>query len=199
MAITKKVISTITLCIICFAFGFLFGMDLNGTRTKFNQFLSNIHSKQQSPTMRKQIIDSFSYECNSTHLWSIRLADANYFRLARLLPCRTVEYAGGPRPSTIDSCDQSLENEYSLPNILQAQKWLYDHQHLADCTNKRFAIIHNYAPSGFGSTVHQIAWAFGMALADDRIVVYENPGNWVRKIELIKIKFRQQFMFVQLH
>jgi len=128
----------------------------------------------------------------------MRLADENYFRLARLLPCRTVRYVGGGQPGTIDSCDQSLENEYSLPNILKAQKWLYDHQHPADCTNKRFAIIHDYALSGFGSTVHQIVWAFGMALADDRIAVYEKPGNWVRKIELLEIKLRQQYIYIRV-
>jgi hypothetical protein len=148
---------------------------------------------------KQKIIDSFSYGCNSTHLWSMRLADENYFHLARLLPCRTVEYSGGPQPAKIDSCNQSLENEYSLPNILKAQKWLYDHQHPADCTNKRFAIIQDYALSGFGSTVHQIAWAFSMALADDRIAVYGKPGHWVRKIKLMEIKFRQQFISVQFH
>jgi hypothetical protein len=48
--------------------------------------------------------------------------------------------------------------------------------------NKRFAIIYNFASSGFGSTVHQIAWAFGKALADDRIAVYQRPENWVSQI-----------------
>ena len=84
-------------------------------------------------------------------------------------------------PFTMDGCDHSSANEFSLPNILQAQKWLYDHQHPSDCSNKRFAIIHSFAPSGFGSTVHQIAWAFGIALSDNRIAVYETPGNWVRQ------------------
>ncbi|CAF1341964.1 unnamed protein product, partial [Rotaria sp. Silwood1] len=42
----------------------------------------------------------------------------------------------------------------------------------------KFAIIQNFAWSGFGSTIHQIAWAFGMALAENRIAVYETPGYW---------------------
>jgi len=196
MTRTAKVTLAIAASILCFALGFLFGTDFNGAIPKLNVIsYSNIYADEKSSMMNKQqIIDSFSHGYNGTHLWSMRLADENYFRLARLLPCRTVEYAGGPRPSTIDSCDQSLENEYSLPNILQAQKWLYDHQHPADCTNKRIAIIHKFAYSGFGSILHQIAWAFGMALADDRIAVYAKPGNWVRKIELLEIKFRQQFI-----
>jgi len=114
----------------------------------------------------------------------MRLADENYFRLARLLPCHNVSYiyGGSPLPGIIDTCDYSSTNEFSLPNLLQAQKWLYDHQHPQDCSNKRFAIIHMFALSGFGSTVHQIAWALGTALGDDRIAVYETPGNWVRQI-----------------
>jgi hypothetical protein len=148
---------------------------------------------------KQQIIDSFSYGCNSTHLWSMRLADANYSRLARLVICRTVRYYGGPQVGVINSCDESSENEFSLRNLLQAQKWLYDHQHPADCTNKRFAIIYNYAVAGFGSIIHQIAWAFGMALADNRIAVYETPGNWVRNLKLIEIKPWKRFISVQLH
>jgi hypothetical protein len=67
-----------------------------------------------------------------------------------------------------------------------------------NCSNKRFAIIHNFAPSGFGSTVHQIAWAFGMALADDRIAVYQTPGNWVRQIfDRVEIKCTRQLISVQ--
>jgi hypothetical protein len=128
----------------------------------------------------------------------MRLADKNYFRLAHLLPCRSVKYSAGPQPATIDSCDQTSANEYSIPNILEAQKWLYDHQHPADCTNKRFAIIQNFAWSGFGSTVHQIAWAFGMALVEDRIAVYQTPGKWVRNIDSIEIKSRQQSLSIYL-
>jgi hypothetical protein len=200
MTTTTKIIFVIILFIVSFTFGLFFGTNFNETRRKLNIiFSSNISSNQNSSTKNKQqIIDSFSYGHNATHLWSMRLADENYYRLARLLPCRIVQYTRGIKPGTIDSCDQSLESEYSLPNILQAQKWLYDHQHPADCTNKRFAIIHSYAWSGFGSTVHQIAFAFGMAVADDRIAVYEKPGNWVRKIELIEMKLRQQIIYVQL-
>ncbi len=110
----------------------------------------------------------------------MRLADENYFRLASILPCRNVSYVHGPIPGKIDSCDHSSQNEFSLPNLIQAQKWIFEHQNPRDCSNKRFAIIQNYAPSGFGSTVHQIAWAFGKALGDDRIAVYETPENWVR-------------------
>ncbi|CAF4700991.1 unnamed protein product, partial [Rotaria sp. Silwood1] len=60
----------------------------------------------------------------------------------------------------IDSCNYSSTNEYSIENTLQAQKWLYEHQHPMNCTNRKFAIIQNFAWSGFGSTIHQIAWAF---------------------------------------
>jgi len=201
MTRATKIIFFIILFIVCFTFGFFFGTNFNETKSKLNIIFSlDINSNQNSSMKNKQqIIDSFSYGHNATHLWSMRLADENYFRLARLLPCRTVEYIHGPKPGTIDSCDQSIENEFSIPNILQAQKWLYDHQHPADCTNKRFAIIYNYALSGFGSTVHQVAWAFGMALADDRIAVYHKPGNWVRKIKFIEIKPCQWFISVQLH
>ncbi|CAF1448574.1 unnamed protein product, partial [Rotaria sp. Silwood1] len=102
--------------------------------------------------------------------------DENYFRLARILPCRIVEYS---RKENIDTCDYSSKNEFSIQNTLLTQKWFYEHQHPINCTNKRFAIIQNYAWSGFGSTVHQIAWAFGAAIADNRIAVYKIPGNWL--------------------
>ena len=114
-----------------------------------------------------------------TYLWWLPLADDTYFRLARLIPCRTVEYVGGPKLDKVDSCANSTTNDFTIENSIHAQQWLYDHQHPSNCTNQRFAIIRKHAWSGFGSTVHQVVWAFGMALAQNRIAVYEAPGNWV--------------------
>ncbi|CAF5123717.1 unnamed protein product, partial [Rotaria sp. Silwood1] len=119
--------------------------SFNETKDKIRiLFSSNIKLNQRSSNSHQQSIKS-SYGYNTTHLWSMRLADENYFRLAQLLPCRIVEYSGGPKIDKIDSCDHSSKNEFSIQNILQAQHWLYEHQHPIDCTNKRFAIIQNYA------------------------------------------------------
>jgi hypothetical protein len=180
MTITKKV----TTVIVALIFGFLFGSGYIGIRSNLNLIYSTTRQSNEnlSKTSKQSIIESFPDGYNSTHLWSMRLADENYFQLARLLPCRIVSYTRGPKPANIDSCDHSSTNEFSLPNLIQAQKWIYDHQHPTNCSNKRFAIIYHYAPSGFGSTVHQIVWAFGTALGDDRIAVYQTPENWVRQI-----------------
>lgn len=132
-------------------------------------------------TYEKEYLQSFSFAYNVTHLWSIRLPDDNYYRIVRLLPCRTVDYTGGPSTEPFNSCDQATLKQYSIKSALEAQKWLYDHQNPADCSNKKFAVIYQYATSGFGSTIHQILWAFGVALGEDRIAVYEKPGNWVKK------------------
>ncbi|CAF3880191.1 unnamed protein product [Rotaria sp. Silwood1] len=176
-----KITFAIVVLIVCFAFGFLLGPSFHQARIPLNRSYSlDIQSKQQ-------IIHSFPPVYNSTHLWSMRFVDENYFRLARLLPCQIVEYIGGPKIDKIDSCNYSSTNEYSIENTLQAQKWLYEHQHPMNCTNRKFAIIQNFAWSGFGSTIHQIAWAFGMALAENRIAVYETPGYWVRQIDTIEI------------
>ena len=148
-------------------------------------FISNIELSHDLATTNKQrLVESPSFEPNVTHLWSLRLPNQDYFRLASLLPCQTVEYTGGPESAKMNSCDHSSSNEFSIPNILQAQKWLYEHQHPADCSTSRFAIIHSFASSGIGSTVHQIASAFSMALAEDRVAVYERPGNWVSSISM---------------
>jgi hypothetical protein len=141
-------------------------------------------SHQELKPIEQQTLQSFSFAYNITHLWSIRLPDENYYRMARLLPCRTVNYTGGPKVEPLNSCDQSTFKQYSVEAAVHAQKWIYEHQHPADCKNKKFAVIHQYAWSGFGSTVHQILWAFGVALGDDRIAVYETPGNWVRKYRI---------------
>jgi hypothetical protein len=184
MARKVKITFAIIVSIFCFTFVFLLGSDFIDTRQTLNRIFSAVLPSNQdlSKIDKQRIIGSFSYGPTSTHLWSMRLADENYFRLARLLPCRNISYSGGPSPDNIDSCDHSSTNEFSLPNLIQAQKWLYDHQHPMNCSNKRFAIIYNFASSGFGSTVHQIAWAFGKALADDRIAVYQRPENWVSQI-----------------
>jgi hypothetical protein len=180
------VINKIRFRIIGWISGFIFGVLICSSYirrlTNFDLLHLGIYqSSQNLLTIYKQyIIQPFDDENNSTHLWSMRLADENYFRLASILPCRNVSYVHGPIPGKIDSCDHSSQNEFSLPNLIQAQKWIFEHQNPRDCSNKRFAIIQNYAPSGFGSTVHQIAWAFGKALGDDRIAVYETPENWVR-------------------
>jgi hypothetical protein len=196
MARTVKIIFVIIAYVFCFIFGFLLGLDLSGTQPKRNFIFGAVLQPNEhlSTTYKQYLIESFPDGYNSTHLWSMRLADENYFRLARLLPCRNVSYARGPTPANIDSCDHSSTNEFSLPNRIKAQKWLYDHQHPTNCSNKRFAIIHNFAYSGFGSTVHQIVWAFGMALADNRIAIYQAPGNWVSQIfDHIEIKCIRQF------
>ena len=182
MAQTIKILFIIIASVSCFIFGFFLSSDVTTTQHKINLIFSAISelNKKFSITYKQYTNQSFADGYNSTHLWSMRLADQNYFQLASLSPCRNVSYAGGPTPANIDSCDHSSENEFSLPNLISAQKWIFEHQNPSDCSNKRFAIIHNFASSGFGSTVHQIAWAFGMALADDRIAVYQTPGNWVR-------------------
>lgn len=184
MTQTAKRSLIIITSIALFAFGFLLVSSYTRTSRKVNLIYSALPPSNQNSLIsnKKHIIDSFPYGHNSTHLWSMRLADESYFRLTRLLPCRNASYTGGPEPNTVDPCDHSANNEFSLPNILQAQKWLYDHQHPPDCSNKRFAIIHNFASSGFGSTVHQVAWALGVALAENRIAVYKTPGNWVREL-----------------
>jgi len=173
----------IFICLLCFGAGFLYCANFSMTRKTLNLMFSTvIGSTDNTPIVNidKKESTSLSFPgYNGTHLWSWKLADETYDRIAQMIPCRTVNYTRGPRPGIIDSCDESSNNEFSLTNILQAQKWLYEHQHPADCSNKRFAIIHRTAPSGFGSTIHQVAWAFGIALAQDRIAVYKSPGNWV--------------------
>jgi hypothetical protein len=181
-SITKpvKTIFALTALVIFFAFGFLTGSGYNQRRNKFNlMFSSDIESNKVSSLNKQEIFKPVFSEHNSTHLWSMRLADENYFRLAHLLPCRVVNYTSGPKIDPVDSCDHSSTNEYSRSNTLQAQKWLYEHQHPANCSDKRFAIIEKYAVSGFGSIFHQIVWAFSVAIAENRIAVYQTPGNWV--------------------
>ena len=154
----------------------LFAFLLNSkfsSRNKSEPILSPVINKQQ-------IINPVRYEVNSTHLWSIRLADENYFNLSDRLPCRTVKYRRGQKTEIINSCDHSPTNEYSIQNTFEAQKWLFEHQHPRDCSNKRFAIIRTFANTGIGSTIHQLAWTFGKAIAQDRIVLYDTPGNWVK-------------------
>jgi hypothetical protein len=168
-----KIIFGIIAFVLCIVLSVFVGSNLIRTRSKLQFTFSSY--KQKS-------IESFPYQQNTTHLWSIRFADENYFRLASLLPCRTINYTAGPIKimNELDSCDNSSTKEFSVENSLKAQKWLYEHQHPMDCTNKRFAIIRNFAWSGFGSALHQIVWAFGTAIADNRIAVYAKPGNWVR-------------------
>jgi hypothetical protein len=169
--------------VVIFVLGVLVGSNLNGINEKTHVLYSssNTKSDKQLKPINKQILKSFSFAYNITHLWSMRLADENYYHIARVLPCRTVNYVGGPKPEAMDSCNQTTINEFSVESSLHAQKWIYEHQHPANCSNKKFAIIHNFAWSGFGSTLHQVVWAFGEALAQDRIAVYKIPGNWVRK------------------
>jgi hypothetical protein len=139
--------------------------------------------KKAPPTFEEEARQSFSHAYNGTHLWSMRLADENYERIARAIPCRTVEYVGGPHPEKMDTCDPTTRAEFSVESTVQAQKRLFEHQNPADCSNKKIAILHQYAWSGFGSTIHQIVWALGIALSQDRIVVYQTPGNWVSRSE----------------
>jgi len=169
--------------VVIFVLGVLVGSNLNGTNEKRHVLYlsSNKKPDKQLESFRKQ----FSFAYNTTHLWSMRLADENYYHIARLLPCRTVNYVGGPKPEPMDSCNQTTIKEFSVETSLYAQQWIYEHQHPANCSNKKFAIIHNFAWSGFGSTLHQVVWAFGEALAQDRIAVYKTPGNWVRKLNLV--------------
>jgi hypothetical protein len=169
-----------------FILGILIGYTFNETKKQsdaiYSQLiLSDTTLDEDIKGIKQKALKTFSFAYNITHLWSMRLANKNYYDLARLLPCRTITYVGGPTNETTNSCDQSTLNEFSIERTLFAQKWIYEHQNPPDCTNKKFAILKNFAWSGIGSTIHQIVWAFGTALAQDRIVVYHTPGNWVRQ------------------
>ena len=155
--------------------------DYSGSDESDDPFSSS-KAKARS-TFEQEARQSFSHAYNGTHLWSMRLADEKYERIARALPCRSVEYVGGPHPEKLDNCDQATRDEFSVESTVQAQKWLYEHQNPGDCSNKKIAILHQYAWSGFGSTIHQIVWALGLALSQNRIVVYRTPGNWVSRFD----------------
>lgn len=176
----KKRLSMILVALAtCIAIGYLFGMDYCVRNTRW----TNLYSPLLRVATNKKEISQVSWKIfegyNGTHLWSMRLADEEHYRLARLMPCRNVSYTGGPKIDQVDGCDYSSNNEFSVTNTIEAQKWLFEHQNPANCSDKNFAIIGNFAWSGFGSVAHQVVWAFGMALAENRIAVYRNPGNWV--------------------
>jgi len=161
-------------CLLCVQLGYLSWRKSNITRDIYD--------------VTNKSVDLFFPGYNGTHLWSWKLRDHIYSEVANAIPCRIIDY-GGPT-SVINRCDKSDSNEFSLPNLILAQKWIYQHQHPVDCSNKRFAIIHQMASSGFGSTVHQIAWAFGMALSEGRIAVYKSPSNWVITHKKVTFLFR---------
>jgi heme/copper-type cytochrome/quinol oxidase subunit 2 len=172
-----------------FIFGVLMGYTVNGRKREsyvmYSEPSSDTNLDEDITSIKEQTLKSFSFAYNTTHLWSMRLADKNHYDITRSLPCRTVIYVGGPTNESMNSCDQSTSNEYSIKATIHAQKWLYEYQNPRDCANKKFAIIRNFAWSGFGSTVHQILWAFGTALGLDRIAIYQTPGNWVRHYQII--------------
>ncbi|CAF1115859.1 unnamed protein product [Rotaria sordida] len=109
----KSIFGLISFALV-FVFGFLLGSSFNETNSKIHlTFSPNIQLNPRSSTNNQQSIKSSSYEYNSTHLWSIRLADENYFRLAHLLPCRIVEYSGGP--NLYGACNSSTPDCVFLP------------------------------------------------------------------------------------
>ncbi|CAF1312508.1 unnamed protein product [Adineta steineri] len=167
--------------ILIFIVGVFIGLNLN--KTDIKPFIlyssSNMILQEELESNQQQSLNAFSFAYNTTHLWSMRLADENYYRIIRRLPCRTVNYVDQSINETMNHCSQTTINEFSVKETVNAQKWFYEHQHPVDCSNKKFAVIHNYAWSGIGSTIHQVVWAFGEALAQNRIAVYETPGNWV--------------------
>lgn len=173
---TGRLILSLFVLIAVFAFGYFYGI---GSCFKIDQFKWNFLMKT-GPSSRKSSSSLILFEgLTKTHLWSMRLADENHYRLARLLPCRNVSYTGGPKVDQIDTCDFSSTNEFSVENTIQAQTWIFQHQNPSNCSEKRFAVIDHHAWSGFGSVAHQVVWAFGMALAENRIAVYKKPSNWV--------------------
>lgn len=149
-----------------------------GTDSSAKMKLGRAQSLKKASNLIERF-SSFSTGYNATHLWSMRLADETYFRMASQIPCRSVEYVGGPNPEKMNPCDQATMDEFSVESTLEAQQWLYEHQHPRDCSDKKIAVLYQFAWSGFGSTVHQIVWAFGVALSQGRIAVYQTPGNWV--------------------
>ena len=171
--------------IVIFVVGVFVGSNLKKLNEEQHVVYSSSNRKPDKdlPSTKEQILKSFSFTSNTTHLWSMRFADENYYRIARRLPCRTVNYVGGTKNETMNPCTQATIDEFSIETTLHAQKWIYEHQHPANCSNKRFAIIHTYAWSGFGSTLHQVVWAFGTALSQGRIAVYQTPGNWVKTFD----------------
>jgi hypothetical protein len=130
---------------------------------------------------RHGILSSSSFESNSTHLWSMPLANEISFHLSKLLPCRIVQYeVGRSSRDQINSCNHSPKQEFSIERTLDAQKWIYHHQNPSNCANQQFAIIDNIYKSSFPSSIEFITSAFANALAQDRIALYATPTNWVK-------------------
>lgn len=175
----------------CWTTGYLFGANYCKLFTSVSTTMrSNIRwmpGSESIPMSSRSTLTPFE-GFNFTHLWSWRVADDNYYRLARLIPCRTINYTAKDRVEPMNTCDYSPNNEFSVANTVHAQKWLFEHQNPTNCTNKRFAIIESFAWSGFGSVIHQVLWAFGMALAEDRVAVYGQPGNWVIVLARLSIR-----------
>ncbi|CAF3319845.1 unnamed protein product [Rotaria socialis] len=115
-----------------FVIGILMGSTLFGIKEQ--QFIiyplvsENVIVDETSQPPKKQMSTSYSSTHTKSQLWSMYLADENYYRIAGLLPCRTVEYTGGPKPHIMDSCDQSIIDEFSVEATIHAQKWIYEHQ-----------------------------------------------------------------------
>lgn len=168
-----------------FLFGILCGLTLHDSKNNSYYITyrplpsTNPKINEELNSIKNQDLKSSFFAYNKTHLWSLRLADQNYYDMTRLVSCRTVTYVSTSINETFNSCDQSTINEFSVETSIHAQKWIYEHQNPADCTDKKFAIIDQYAWSGFGSTIHQFAWSVGRALSQNRIAVYKTPGNWV--------------------
>ena len=185
---SKLVRSTILLTSAVFVFilGVLFGSNLYRKKETARVFqpstATELDLKLQS--VKEDSIKSFQVAYNSTHLWSMRLADKDHYRIVNLVPCRDVIYhahRGTGINETMNHCQEKTREEFSVESTLQAQQWIFNHQNPMNCQNKRFAIMHKYAWSGFGSTIHQIVWALATAIGHDRIAVYQKPGGWVRE------------------
>ena len=55
---------------------------------KFNSSLPSSSGK----SIREKALETFSVAYNGTHLWSMHLADDEYYRIAQTAQCRTVTY-----------------------------------------------------------------------------------------------------------
>lgn len=135
----------------------------------FTKYLPRIATAPHAP----------KFDTNQTHIWSFQFADDFYASLSQNIPCQKLQYYGGDINDTLDSCDRSEDAEFSIKATSEAQKWIFEHQHPQNCSDKKFVIIKNFALSGFGSTLHQVFGAFSYALISNRIAVYAAPNDWV--------------------
>ncbi|KAK6526394.1 hypothetical protein TWF694_004990 [Orbilia ellipsospora] len=153
---------------------------------------NHLTTEEQLERVRKENLNGYQYAAPEEVFDESQLSSSDRTLLKKVLKGsndRDKRVEAIERLYHVDSADswnrhlEALDDEGLPPFTKFVQKYMYDHQHPEDCSDKEFIVMSSFPNDeafGLGALVHSISMNLNIALRYNRILIYnpfEGPGR----------------------